>query len=115
MPATFEAAFNTGDVEQVAARTPFARRCSVFQARSCPFHIEGKRVLVTGDVAQGAAKRLRLEQLPGYAPDLNPDEGIWARTSSTSNCATCAAPTCSTSSDTSVWQLLACVHFRPGV
>jgi transposase len=25
----------------------------------------------------GAAKRLRLEQLPGYAPDLNPDEGIW--------------------------------------
>ena len=26
---------------------------------------------------RGAAKRLRLEQLPGYAPDLNPDEGIW--------------------------------------
>ncbi|HEV8194123.1 MAG TPA: transposase [Ktedonobacterales bacterium] len=26
---------------------------------------------------QGAAKRLRLEQLPGYAPELNPDEGIW--------------------------------------
>jgi transposase len=25
----------------------------------------------------GAAKRIRLEQLPGYAPDLNPDEGIW--------------------------------------
>jgi transposase len=25
----------------------------------------------------GAAKRLQLEQLPGYAPDLNPDEGIW--------------------------------------
>jgi transposase len=25
----------------------------------------------------GAASRLRLEQLPGYAPDLNPDEGIW--------------------------------------
>ena len=24
---------------------------------------------------QGAAKRLRLERLPGYAPDLNPDEG----------------------------------------
>ena len=29
-------------------------------------------------LAPGAAKRLRLEQLPGYAPDLNPDEGIWA-------------------------------------
>jgi transposase len=29
-------------------------------------------------LAEGAAKRLRLKQLPGYAPDLNPDEGIWA-------------------------------------
>ncbi len=28
-------------------------------------------------LARGAAKRLHLEQLPGYAPDLNPDEGIW--------------------------------------
>ena len=26
---------------------------------------------------RGAAKRLHLEQLPGYAPELNPDEGIW--------------------------------------
>lgn len=25
----------------------------------------------------GAAKRLQLEHLPAYAPDLNPDEGIW--------------------------------------
>lgn len=25
----------------------------------------------------GAAKRLHLEHLPGYAPDLNPAEGIW--------------------------------------
>lgn len=25
----------------------------------------------------GAAQRLHLERLPGYAPDLNPDEGIW--------------------------------------
>ncbi|MGZ3682191.1 MAG: hypothetical protein ACXVDI_26825, partial [Ktedonobacterales bacterium] len=23
------------------------------------------------------ALRLHLEQLPGYAPELNPDEGIW--------------------------------------
>ena len=28
-------------------------------------------------LASGAARRLQLEQLPGYAPDLNPDEGIW--------------------------------------
>jgi transposase len=28
-------------------------------------------------LSSGAAHRLKLEQLPGYAPDLNPDEGIW--------------------------------------
>ena len=28
-------------------------------------------------LASGAAHRLNLEQLPGYAPDLNPDEGVW--------------------------------------
>lgn len=28
-------------------------------------------------LAQGAAKRLHLERLPSYAPDLNPQEGVW--------------------------------------
>jgi len=28
-------------------------------------------------LAGGAASRVRVEQLPGYAPDLNPDEGVW--------------------------------------
>ncbi len=28
-------------------------------------------------LAGGAAKWLHLEKLPAYAPDLNPDEGIW--------------------------------------
>ena len=28
-------------------------------------------------LAQGAAARLHLELLPAYAPELNPDEGIW--------------------------------------
>ncbi len=28
-------------------------------------------------LAHGAAKRLKLLALPGYAPDLNPDEGVW--------------------------------------
>ena len=28
-------------------------------------------------LAKGAAKWLHLEKLPAYAPDLNPDEGIW--------------------------------------
>lgn len=28
-------------------------------------------------LSDGAARRLHLEQLPSYAPDLNPDEGVW--------------------------------------
>ena len=28
-------------------------------------------------LAEGAAKRIWLERLPPYAPELNPDEGIW--------------------------------------
>jgi len=28
-------------------------------------------------LAAGGAKRVHLERLPAYAPDLNPDEGIW--------------------------------------
>jgi transposase len=28
-------------------------------------------------LAQGDAGRLHLEPLPGYAPDTNPDEGVW--------------------------------------
>ncbi len=28
-------------------------------------------------LAAGAATRLHLERLPGYAPDLNADEGVW--------------------------------------
>ncbi len=28
-------------------------------------------------VADGATKRLKLLRLPGYAPELNPDEGVW--------------------------------------
>ena len=39
-----------------------------------PIHRGGA---VKAFVASGASSRLQLEQLPGYAPDLNPDEGIW--------------------------------------
>jgi transposase len=28
-------------------------------------------------LAQGGSPALHLEQLPAYAPDLNPDEGVW--------------------------------------
>lgn len=52
-------------------------------------HLPGKRLVVWDGspihrgqpvkdfLARGGAKRIRLEQLPGYAPELNPDEGIW--------------------------------------
>ena len=30
-------------------------------------------------LANGAAQRLHLERLPAYAPELNPDEGLWAQ------------------------------------
>ena len=33
--------------------------------------------VIKGYLASGAARRIHLERLPGYAPDLNPDEGIW--------------------------------------
>jgi transposase len=33
--------------------------------------------VVKAFLAAGAAQRLWLERLPGYAPELNPDEGIW--------------------------------------
>lgn len=33
--------------------------------------------VVKAYLAEGAASRLHLERLPGYAPELNPDEGIW--------------------------------------
>jgi transposase len=40
---------------------------------SSPIHRGGA---VKDFLANGAASRRQLEQLPGYAPDLNPDEGI---------------------------------------
>jgi transposase len=52
-------------------------------------HIEGKLLVIWDGspihrgravkdfLSSGAARRVQLEQLPGYAPDLNPDEGIW--------------------------------------
>ncbi len=32
---------------------------------------------VTRFMAEGGAKHIHLESLPAYAPDLNPDEGVW--------------------------------------
>jgi len=32
---------------------------------------------VRGFLREGATRRVHLEQLPGYAPELNPAEGVW--------------------------------------
>jgi len=40
-----------------------------------PIH---RSTAITAFLAAGAAHRLHLERLPGYAPDLNPDEGVWS-------------------------------------
>ena len=34
--------------------------------------------LIKAFLANGAARRLHMERLPAYAPDLNPGEGLWA-------------------------------------
>ena len=34
--------------------------------------------VVKAYLASGAAQRIHLEQLPGYAPDLNPTEWVWS-------------------------------------
>ena len=36
-----------------------------------------RSTVVKAFLASGATKRILLERLPGYAPELNPDEGIW--------------------------------------
>jgi transposase len=41
-----------------------------------PIHRSG---VVKAFLAQGAAQRLHLAQLPPYAPELNPAEGLWSR------------------------------------
>ena len=35
--------------------------------------------IVKAFLTKGMAERLQLERLPAYAPELNPDEGLWAR------------------------------------
>jgi len=40
-----------------------------------PIH---KGQAITDFLKRGAAKRLHLERLPGYAPDLNADEALWS-------------------------------------
>jgi transposase len=63
-----------------AARPAPWKISSVYvRRRDGPKRIEQPhRILIDEFLASGAAEdRLKLEQLPGYAPDLNPDEGVW--------------------------------------
>jgi len=39
-----------------------------------PIH---RRQVIKEFLANGAAQRMHLERLPAYAPELNPDEGVW--------------------------------------
>jgi transposase len=50
-----------------------ARRSLIWDGS--PIH-RGKEVKAY--LADGAAKHIHLELLPPYAPDLNPDEGMWS-------------------------------------
>jgi hypothetical protein len=53
----------------------WAERCSRSTFSTVPtFVLAG---VVKDFLASGAACRLHLEQMPGYAPKLNSDEGIW--------------------------------------
>ncbi len=36
-----------------------------------------RAIVIKDFLRQGATRRIHLEQLPGYAPDLNPIEGLW--------------------------------------
>src|SRR6478672_6366491 len=56
------------------ARSPASSSSSGMARRSMAIH-GGQSI--KDYLAHGAAKRLHLERLPGYAPDLNPDEGVW--------------------------------------
>lgn len=56
------------------------------------------------DVLSETEDRVYLEQLPGYAPDLNPDEGIWQYLR-TSNSKTCAARPLRRSKSSFAWPL----------
>jgi hypothetical protein len=59
-------------------------------------------------LSRGAAKRLHLKQLPGSAPDLTPDEGIWNDREASSSWAMSAAQTRTTCRDNSFGLESAC-------
>ena len=60
-----------------AARTPVIRRKPAYEHLSA-ISITGELYLAAQDHSYKGPDAIRfLEQLPGYAPELNPDEGVW--------------------------------------
>jgi transposase len=69
--------------------TAFTSEAVIAFVQGLMAHIAGKLLIVWDGapihrshaiqrfLADGASERVWLERLPGYAPDLNPDEGIW--------------------------------------
>lgn len=68
--------------------TAFTSTDSVAFLRHVQRHVDGKLLVIwdgapihRGEVRQfladGGAQQVHLERLPAYAPDLNPDEGVW--------------------------------------
>jgi DDE superfamily endonuclease len=71
-----------GESVQGRGRGPLSQACSAPDRRKAALVIwDGSPIhrakVVKEFLVGGAAARLQLEQLPGYAPELNPDEGIW--------------------------------------
>jgi hypothetical protein len=72
--------FQTGSFNSKARKRLPSRQLMAWL--DCIFSIVGFLIpLLLGFYAEicksGATSRLKLEQLPGYAAELNPDEGIW--------------------------------------
>jgi transposase len=77
-----------GNLYTMVRRKALTSADSVIFLKHLLRHIRGNVLVIwdgspihRGDVrtflAEGGATRLHLEQLPPYAPDLNPDEGVW--------------------------------------
>jgi len=75
----------TGKLYTMTQETAVTGQAIVAFLRHLLQHIKGKLLIIWDGLpaavkrflSNGGAKRIHLERLPGYAPDLNPDEGIW--------------------------------------
>jgi transposase len=67
-------ALNSGDSVRFLRHLRQQLKCKLLVVwDGSPIH----RKEVKSYMANGGAKYIHLEQLPAYAPDLNPDEGVW--------------------------------------